>query len=560
MSYALGIDIGTTTIAAVIGQQGRVEPFILGRHAHTMPASVMPRGYEPPLVGDAADEHLPIESPQLIRYHGPEPDLGAPARMLGAPDYDAVEALGAVIDAVVDRVATAQGYLPSNVALTHPLPHSTYRPRLLDDVVAARRTTGIFVPEPIAAAAKLNLDTDMPPGALIVVCDMGGASFSATLVRLSGDAIEVLGEPGVIADFGGVDVDAALAAHVDALLHGTVSAIDRHDPAGQAAHRQLWLACRAAKHELSVSDEAWVDVELPRVSERVPVSRMQLDGLIGGRVAEAAEVMAATVVNAGVRLGEVQLALLVGGASRMAIVGDLINRRTGMPTIAEPLPDLTVAAGAAALTDTDPVPLAAPWWAPDRAADEQQGYDLTRHDHPGGENDVDGAPAEPFAPAGEEEMPERFDDRWMLAGLIAAALAVLIAGGVLLGSSQGRTAAVDVGTPRGESSTTAPSATTGTTEDPTTTSSSTSSTASTETPTTTTRPPTTAATPVTTQAPAPVPSVTAPPTTRPPRTSTTTTKATTTTTHPTTTTTTTTTTTKPGRPGGPPGQPGSGDR
>lgn len=463
MSYVLGIDIGSTTIAAATGHRGDLTPCLLGRESHTAPSAVMPHGYEPPLVGDDAADQLPIESPQLIRQQGPGPDLGAPARMLGTPDYDAAEALAAAINWVVDRVASVQGYLPTRLALTHPFPTSTHQPDTLRELASERTPEAVLVPEPIAAAARLNHETKLTPGALVAVCDLGGTGFSATLVQRTAQGLDVIAEPGVVADFGGVDIDAALVAHVDAASEGAVSALDRHDPAGQDAHRRLWLACRAAKHELALRDETVLEVDLPHGPMRLPVSRAQLDELIHGRVAEMADVVAATIHGAGVRSDDVQVALLVGGASRLSIVGDLINQRTGLPTIAEALPDLTVATGAAALADTDPAQLATPATVAGVAAGAP-GEGLPAEDPDATVVDGEIEDADVPAPllAG---LRQRIGDRWLLAGVIATALAVLLTAGVLLTSSQGDGDSGTEAGPRRSDSSTGSSATTTTASD-----------------------------------------------------------------------------------------------
>ncbi|MFP3900062.1 MAG: Hsp70 family protein [Acidimicrobiia bacterium] len=459
MSYVLGIDIGSTTIAAATGHRGDPVPAVLGRDSHTAPAAVMPYGYESPLVGDDAADQLPIESPQLIRQQGPGPDLGAPARMLGTPGYDAAEALAAAIGWVVDGVASVQGYLPTRLALTHPFTTSTHQPDTLRRVASERMADAMLVPEPIAAAARLNHEAPLAPGTLVAVCDLGGTTFSATLVHRTPQGFDVIGEPGVIADFGGVDIDAALVAHVDAVSEGAVSAIDRHDPAGQDAHRRLWLACRAAKHELALRDETILEVDLPHGPVHLPVSRAQLAELIHGRLAEAAEVVAATVHGAGVRTDDVQVALLVGGASRLSIVGDLINQRTGLPTVAEALPDLTVATGAAALADTDPERFATPGAAAGVAAGapgDDEGWPTIDPDA----TVVDGEMEGPDVPAPVlAGLRQRIGDRWLLAGVIATALAVLVTAGVLLASSRGDDGGTEAGPRRSGSSTSSSTAT-----------------------------------------------------------------------------------------------------
>src|SRR5262249_36863662 len=131
--------------------------------------------------------------------------------------------LGAVARAAVEAV----GFLPP-AALTYP---AAWGARRREGLAAAAVRAGWppvrDIPEPVAAARDFTgvLRRPVPVGGSLAVFDFGGGTLDIAVVRNSGypaerAGFEVLGDGG-LPDLGGLDVDAALVAHLGTLLEQT---------------------------------------------------------------------------------------------------------------------------------------------------------------------------------------------------------------------------------------------------------------------------------------------------------------------------------------------------
>jgi actin-like ATPase involved in cell morphogenesis len=347
MSYSLGIDLGASTCAAALQRGAHVEPCALGETSTTMPAVALPRADGSSLVGEAAEQACRYEPVLVARsVTGRLADLEP--IVVDDQLVDPYLLTEALIGTVVDRAGTMPGGPPDQLVLTYPLRLAgTVEPVLEAAAAQVSASPVVLVPEPIAALAKLSHDVELALGTTVAVVDFGGSSFDVTLVRRSATGFDLVGEPASIDDFGGVDVDTAVLAHVESAIGDLTSRIGPDDLSGMMALRRLRTSCRLAKEQLSSATEAVVDVAMPNARAHVEVTRDDFDRLITGRLTEAVDLVAATIADAGLAMSDVHVALVVGGSARIPLLSRLITDRVGLPIVADPLPELTVALGAA---------------------------------------------------------------------------------------------------------------------------------------------------------------------------------------------------------------------
>jgi len=373
MSYSLGVDLGATTCSVAVRRGPDIEPCAIGETETTMPAVALPRADGSMLVGEAADQRSRYEPTLAAREVSARLEEPGPI-VLDSQTADPLALTEALIGTVISR-ASAPGEWPGHLVLTHPLRLGTQVEELLEQA-ASRVTTSevMLVPEPIAAMAKLAHDMELALGTTAVVIDFGGSSFDVTLVRRTETGFDLIGEPSSLPEFGGFDVDNAVLAHVeDTLGLDLTTRVEIADHEGMFALRRLRSACRRAKEELSSVHETTIDVDLPDIQTQVAIARDDLERGIGSALAEAVDLVPAVVDDAGLALDDVHVALVVGGSSRIPLLSHLITERTGLPIVADPLPELTVSLGAALFADEDPpeagpavpVPLAPPIPEPD---------------------------------------------------------------------------------------------------------------------------------------------------------------------------------------------------
>src|SRR5215207_9005657 len=225
MSYALGVDIGTTFSAAAVHRQGRAEMVALGYRSALVPSAVLINAEGGTLVGDAALRRGRSEPERLARFFKRRIGDSVPLIVGGSP-FSAEQLTARLLRAVVDGVAEQQGGAPD------------------------------------------------------AVYDLGSGTFDATLLRRAGDRFEVIGEPEGIERLGGIDFDAAVFEHVRRSLDGAIESLAEDDPNTIRAIARLRDDCIDAKEALSSDTQVSIPVVLPKLATEIRLTRSELEGMI----------------------------------------------------------------------------------------------------------------------------------------------------------------------------------------------------------------------------------------------------------------------------------------
>jgi molecular chaperone DnaK len=451
--YHLGIDVGTTWTAAAIGRDGRVETATLGTRRQAVP-SVVCLTDERLLVGEPAARRAVTDPRRVAREF--KRRVGDPTPLLlGGSPVSAELCMARTAEWVVAQVAATEGEAPASLTLTHPANWGDYK---LDLYRQALRHVGLtadhFVPEPVAAATAYTAQRPLAPGTVVAVYDLGGGTFDAALVR-AGDGpadAQIVGRPDGIERMGGADFDHAVFTHVVTSIGLDLEATSDADPQLATGLAQLRASCVEAKEALSEETNVSIPVLLPQRHTEVLLTRRELEAMIGPAIEETVVALRRAVTSAGIHDDEVAAVLLVGGSSRIPLVGQLVGARLGRPIAVDARPKDAICSGAARMAMA-----AAPSLAPLAAPVAQPGPPL---EAPG-----DTADPPPVPPAPGRDTAAR--TRRIIAAALAAVIVAAAIGIVALTREDG------------DDATTATTTTTGGgVEDPTTTDGSTSTTTS----------------------------------------------------------------------------------
>jgi len=191
----------------------------------------------------------------------------------------------------------------------------------------------------------------------IAVFDLGGGTFDITVLDLAGNVFEVLATAGDTA-LGGDDIDVVLAERMaDDLLKK-----HRFDARAQPmAFGRLRILAEALKRELSGVDQYTVSADDIVPGDRgkaVPwsfrLTRPELEWASLGIVERTFKVCQQALDAASLKASDLDRVILVGGATRMPMVGRKVEQFFGRPPVVRINPDEVVALGAsiqAALLD-----------------------------------------------------------------------------------------------------------------------------------------------------------------------------------------------------------------
>ncbi|MDM7491714.1 Hsp70 family protein, partial [Rhodococcus sp. CSLK01-03] len=194
-----------------------------------------------------------------------------------------------------------------------------------------------------------------------------------------------------------------------------------------AALAELRTRSRAAKEQLSTDTETVVAIDLPGVRRDVRLVRDEFEELARGPLQESMALVHEALRGAGVEPSDVGRVLLTGGGGAIPLVAELLSAELGVAVAAGPHPAHTAALGAAqpragaavAAPADDDVPTTVLPVTTDRRTEAI--------------SPVRPAVVPTATPAAAAPAPSR-SRRYVLAGAAAAALVVLGAGGLAVGT------------------------------------------------------------------------------------------------------------------------------
>ncbi|HJT03628.1 MAG TPA: Hsp70 family protein [Pseudonocardiaceae bacterium] len=351
MGYSLGVDLGTTFVAAAITAARQAKMVTLGDRLVAIPAVLYLREDGVLLTGEAAASRA-VSSPDRVS-RDVKRRLGNPTPVImGGRPYDVIELLGVLLRDVIEKVVKTEGEPPERVMLAHPANWGPFRRALFEEVP---QYAGLSIPplvtEPEAAAAHYAAARKLADGQTVAVYDLGGGTFDATVLRKQPGGVEILGTPEGIERLGGVDFDEAILSHLDHAADGALSELNLGDPQTAVALARLRQDCVLAKEALSVDTETVVPVFLPGRHFDVRITRADFEDLIRAPIESTIGALSRTLASAQVVPRELSAVLLVGGSSRIPLVARMVSAELGRPTVVDTHPKYAVALGAATLAD-----------------------------------------------------------------------------------------------------------------------------------------------------------------------------------------------------------------
>jgi molecular chaperone DnaK len=206
-----------------------------------------------------------------------------------------------------------------------------------------------IVNEPTAAALAFGevLGYLSPGGKVlqemvVMVYDLGGGTFDATLLRLAPGDIRTLATDGDV-QLGGHDWDARLVAYA-AEAFKQIHGCDPRD--APSALNRLYGEVVEAKHALSARARSPVRVEYQGRTAEIPVAREQFEEMTADLLERTAYTIRQLLSAAQLQWTDVSRILLVGGSTRMPMVARKLQELTGIVPDRTVNPDEAVARGA----------------------------------------------------------------------------------------------------------------------------------------------------------------------------------------------------------------------
>ena len=375
MGKVIGIDLGTTNSCVAVMEGDKVKVIENAEGTRTTPSIVAYKNDEI-LVGQSAKRQA-VTNPNntlfaIKRLIGRrfddkvvQKDIGmVPYKIAKADNGDAwVEINGKKLappqvsaEILKKMKKTAEDYLGETVTeavVTVPAYFNDSQRQATKD---AGKIAGLdvkrIINEPTAAALAYGMDKKQGDST-VAVYDLGGGTFDVSIIEIADvdgeQQFEVLATNGDTF-LGGEDFDSAL---IDFLVSEFKKDQDVNLKGDSLAMQRLKEAAEKAKIELSSAQST--EVNLPYITADssgpkhlvVTISRSKLESLTEELVQRTMGPCKIALEDAGIKIGDIDDVILVGGQTRMPLVQQKVQEFFGQEPRKDVNPDEAVAAGAA---------------------------------------------------------------------------------------------------------------------------------------------------------------------------------------------------------------------
>ena len=370
MSKVLGIDLGTTNSAMSVFENGEAKIIANKEGKNTTPSIVAFTDKGEVLVGESAKRQA-ITNPEktiysIKRIMGMMFDEEHAAEAKARLPYHIIDRNGACAIEIAEKVYTPQE-ISAKILMKLKEDAEAYLGETVTDAVitvpayfndAQRKATkesgtiaGLnvlrIINEPTSAALAYGLDKK--EAEQIVVYDLGGGTFDATVLETGDNVVEVMATGGD-AFLGGDDFDNKIIDYVASEFKSETGVDIKADV---MALQRVKDAAENAKKELSSATETEINLPFITADASGPkhliqkITRAKFESLIESMVESTITTIKSVLKDADVAPSEINEIVMVGGSTRIPLVQEKVQAFFGKELNKSVNPDEVVALGAA---------------------------------------------------------------------------------------------------------------------------------------------------------------------------------------------------------------------
>lgn len=346
----LGIDLGTTfSAAAYVDENGRPRIIPNAEGEKTTPSVVLIENGRI-LVGSSAVNQAIAKKDNVVQWI---------KRAMGNLDYrfqglNPIEISAEILKKLKADAELELGVPVKKAVVTCPAYFSAIE---VENTQKAGELAGLdvqeIVREPTAAAVYYGVD-HLKDGGRLLVCDLGGGTYDASVLALENGVFKPL-TTGGDRQMGGHDWTQDLVDYAAEQLAGIFGMDPRTDP---VVEQMLYDSCERIKRDFARSDQATIPCVYEGQSAQINISRDEFEVMTEWRIEQVTKwtQMAMDKCKPPLAWDQIDKILLVGGATRMRRVPEAIEKISGKKPIQTAEADVMVALGAAILAKGEYLP------------------------------------------------------------------------------------------------------------------------------------------------------------------------------------------------------------
>ncbi len=341
----LGIDLGTTySAAAFVDENGNPQMIVNAEGRNTTPSVFFEDKPNEIIIGEVAKSYALIRPQDVVSVV--KNDMGKKEKytMSSGKEYVPEEISSFIIRKMVKDAENYTGENIQDVVITVPAYFNDAQRKATEDAAKIAGVNMIAsINEPTAAMLCYVKKNNIQKGN-IMIYDLGGGTFDASIVQVNGDEINVLSTDGS-PKTGGHFFDEDIVGYVCDYMrdnHG----IDLETPEYINELQELYVKAENCKIQLSTRSSAPIMMKVGSVVEPIEITRDFFNSKLK-RFYRMTEVkMKNALKNAGLTVSEIDTVLMVGGSSRIPFIEESVKSFVGRDVAKDINPDEAVAIGA----------------------------------------------------------------------------------------------------------------------------------------------------------------------------------------------------------------------
>ncbi|WP_133365292.1 molecular chaperone DnaK [Qipengyuania sediminis] len=375
MAKVIGIDLGTTNSCVAVMDGGKPKVIENSEGARTTPSIVAFTKDGERLIGQPAkrqavtnpdntifavkrligrrfDDPVTRKDTELVPYTIAKGKNGDAWVKAGGEDYSPSQISAFILQKMKETAESYLGETVTQAVITVPAYFNDAQRQATKD---AGQIAGLevlrIINEPTAAALAYGLEKN--DGKTIAVYDLGGGTFDVSILEIGDGVFEVKSTNGDTF-LGGEDFDTAVVEWLAEQFKKKEGMDLRTD---KLALQRLKEAAEKAKIELSSAQTT--EINLPFITARMEggsttplhlvetITRSDLERMVASLIERTKEPMQKALADAGLKAGDIDDVVLVGGMTRMPRVREFVKEFFGKDPHTGVNPDEVVAMGAA---------------------------------------------------------------------------------------------------------------------------------------------------------------------------------------------------------------------